>query len=106
MQGVASLELGEARQLLEYLQKHGIPAELQPTKEESGLDIMEVLVPDDDYDRACVAAGEWDEQRVDDIQRKSPHRCPKCGSHRLEVLPNEKEVIAYRCRDCGAEILF
>ena len=106
MQSVASLENDEARQLLEHLQKSAIPAELRPTKQESGLDIMEILVPDDDYERACDAAEEWDRQRVEEIQKKSRLRCPKCGSHHVEVLPNDKAVIAYRCGDCGAEIIF
>jgi DNA-directed RNA polymerase subunit RPC12/RpoP len=105
MQVVASLELDDARQLLEHLQQRGIPAELQPTKQESGLDIIEILVPDNNYEPACDAAEEWDRQRVEEIQRKSSHRCPKCGSHHLEVLSNEQNVIAYRCQDCGAEII-
>jgi DNA-directed RNA polymerase subunit RPC12/RpoP len=106
MQRVASLENEEGRQLLDYLRKKDIPAEFQPIKQESGLDITEILVPDDHYDRACDAAEEWDRQRVENIQRKSRLRCPKCGSHHVEALPNDNAVIAYRCENCGAEIIF
>ena len=105
MQRVASLEKEQAQQLLEHLRKSNFSAELQSANPESGLEIMEILVPDDDFERACEAAEEWDRQRNEKIQKKSGHHCPKCGSYHLEVLPN-KQVLAYRCRDCGAEIIY
>ena len=71
MQSVASLEIEQAQQLLEHLRKSNIPAELKPTNPDSGLETMEILVPDADYERACDVAEKWDQQRTKRF-KKSP----------------------------------
>ena len=103
MRSVASLEVDEARELLERLKKETIPAELKTTTQESGLEISDVLVEDDYYNRACDVADAWEAEKA---EQRSARRCPKCGSRHLEYIPDDRLEYIYRCKDCGSDIVF
>ena len=106
MQIVASLEIDAARILLEQLRLDGIMAELRTRTEESGLETSEIMVEDDQYERACDVAEEWQAALTERNQKRSGRRCPKCGSWHLRYVPDEKVGDVWKCKDCGSDIVF
>ena len=106
MQKVASLEINTAGVLLERLKREGIPADLRATTEESGLEIGEIMVEDDQYYRACDVAETWQAQLKEEAEKKSRKRCPKCQSWHLDYAPREPIGSIWKCRDCGCEVVF
>ena len=85
---------------------NSLAAELRTDVRDGGLEIGEILVDDSQYDRACDIADAWEAERQAEEERKSYRRCPKCRSARLEYGPHETLGYVYRCKDCGAEIVF
>jgi hypothetical protein len=106
MKSVASLPIDDARVFLERLQREGISADLRPTTEESGLDIGQIMVGDDQYDRACEVADTWLAELREETEKKSRKRCPKCESWHLDYVPREPVGAIWKCRDCGCEVVF
>ena len=106
MRSVASLEIDTARVLLERLRREGISADLRATTEESGLDIGEIMVEDDHYERACDVAETWQAELREEAEKKSRKRCPKCNSWHLNYVPREPVGPIWKCRDCGCEVVF
>jgi hypothetical protein len=106
MRTVAHLVIDQARELVERLKKESIPAELGTVPQEGGLEVTEIRVDDADFDRACETAETWEAERVADIARNSPKRCPKCRSGNLEYVPDHKIEYHYRCKDCGCDVVF
>jgi DNA-directed RNA polymerase subunit RPC12/RpoP len=106
MQSVASLEIDTARVLAERLRREGIAADPRATTEESGLDIVEIMVEDGQYERACDLAETWQEELREETERKSGRRCPKCESWHLDYQPREPVGPIWKCRDCGYEVVF
>lgn len=106
MRTVASLEIDGARELLERLKLEGIVADLRTTTEENGLEISEVVVEDDQYERACDLAEAWLAELTEQDEKRSGRRCPKCGSWHLQYVPQEKIGDIWKCRDCGCEFVF
>jgi|ERR1043166_7215353 DNA-directed RNA polymerase subunit RPC12/RpoP len=106
MQSVASLEIDAARVLLERLRLEGIVADLRTTIEESGLEISQVMVEDEQYERACDLAEAWQTELTEQAEKRSGRRCPKCGSWHLRYAPRDSVGDIWECRDCGCEIAF
>jgi DNA-directed RNA polymerase subunit RPC12/RpoP len=107
MQSVASLEIDAARLLLEQLRTEGIVADLRTTTDESGLEISQVMVEDEQYERACDVAEAWQAALTEQTEKSSGRRCPKCGSWHLQYVPRDDSVVdVWQCRDCGSEIAF
>src|SRR6516165_9725590 len=106
MQSVASLEIDSARVLLERLRLEGIVADLRTTTEESGLEISQVMVEDEQYERACDLAEAWQTEETEQAEKASGRRCPKCGSWHLQYAPRDPVGDMWRCNDCGCEIAF
>jgi DNA-directed RNA polymerase subunit RPC12/RpoP len=106
MRSVASLEVDIARILVERLGNEGIVAKLRTTTEESGLEMSQVMVEDDQYERVCDLVEAWQVEETERAQKKSGRRCPKCGSWHLRYAPREPVGQVWQCRDCGSEIVF
>ena len=106
MQSVASLVINLARALVERLSLEGIPADLRTTTDENGVEIGEITVEDDQYERACDVAEAWEAEGTEKAQKGSGRRCPKCGSWRLQYVPHDEVGNTWQCSDCGCEIVF
>lgn len=114
MQVVAALSTPEdAMALIEFLNKERIPSEIRTATEETGLDVTEVLVDDDQYDAACGAAEQWEANIREKAEARPRRRCAACNSPHLEQIADidyEKTVTkigtVLRCRDCGHLIAF
>jgi len=106
MQSVASLEIDAARVLFERLKRKGISADLRTTTAESGLDIGDIMVEDEQYDRACEVAETWHAELREEAEKKSRRCCPKCESCHFDYAPREPVGPIWKCRDCGCEVVF
>ena len=106
MQRVASLEIDTARVLLERLQSEGVSADLRATTDENGLDVGEIMVEDDQHEHACDVAETWQAELMEEAEKKSRRRCPKCESWHLDYVPSEPVGAIWKCRDCGCEVVF
>jgi hypothetical protein len=91
-------------EILERLEKAGVPVSVRTTTQENGMDLSEILVDDAYYDRGCDAVEAWSDEKQAELRKKgcSPW-CHKCGSHNIEIIPHEKLVYYYQCKDCGYE---
>jgi DNA-directed RNA polymerase subunit RPC12/RpoP len=106
MQSIASLEVDTARVLLERLRLEGIVGELRTSTAESGLEISEIVVEDDQYERACDLAEAWQTELTERAEKSSGRRCPKCGSWHLRYVPDNKIGDVWKCNHCGCDIVF
>ena len=106
MRSVASLQIDAAHVLLERLRREGIVADLRTTTEESGLEISEIIVEDDQYERACDLAEAWQAELTEQAEKRSGRRCPKCGSSHLRYVPHDTIGDMWKCSGCGCEIAF
>lgn len=103
MKTIASLEPAEAQEIVERLRSHSIRVEFRIVPQESGLEQGEVLVHDDDYDRACALAEAWEAERQDEAEKRRGVICPKCGSYHVRVTPHPVLGYIRKCKDCGHE---
>jgi DNA-directed RNA polymerase subunit RPC12/RpoP len=107
MQTVATLDPTAASDLAEFLKKQGIPHETRAIVEESGIESAEVVVADEDYEKACQAAEQWGEALSAAAEKRRAIRCADCGSPRIEQRRVDegdsitKIGVVYRCSDCG-----
>ena len=109
MQLLASLSTPEqAAELVAALGKAEISAETRNTTEETGLDVVEVLVEDAQYDDACAVVEAWEAAVLKAAESRTQRRCPACRSTDLEYLDPvayEKSVtkisFMFRCKSCG-----
>jgi hypothetical protein len=106
MKSVAVLNPDLAAGLVEVLQKAQIPCETRGITDEIGLEVIEVLVEDSQYDQACEASEQWQEQLTAEAQARSRRPCPKCRAPQsLERVHDEHYdemgLVVFRCRDCG-----
>lgn len=109
MKTVAILDPEAAARLVEHLQQAGIRGESRALIEESGLESAEVLVDDDQYDRACEASEQWQEAIVNEAQKRVSQTCPKCGTPQAmeRVQDGHYEdlgLVVFRCKQCGEAI--
>ena len=106
MQSVASIVINLARVLAERLRLENIAAQLRTRTDESGVEIGEIIVDDDQYERACDVAEAWEAEGTEEAQKRSGRRCPKCGSWRLQYVPHDAVGDSWQCSDCGCDIVF
>lgn len=106
MRSVASLEIDAARALVDRLRQEGISADFRTRTEESGLEVSEIMVEDNQYERACNVAEAWQTQQTEQAEKSSGRCCPKCGSWHLRYVPQEAVGHIWQCSDCGCEIVF
>jgi len=83
MKAIASLEIGQAREVLELLKEEAIPAEVRTVTQESGLEISEIMVEDIFFDRGCDLVETWDAERRAALKRRSGVYCRQCGSRNM-----------------------
>jgi hypothetical protein len=93
MKTIALLEIDEAREVLERLKKESIPTEVQTTTQESGLEISEIKVRDDYYDRGCDVVEAWNTQQI--IEAKKGRRLGTSDAVNDSVSP---EVLVQNAR--------
>ena len=108
MKTVGSLPSKDIADLERVLEAERIPHEVRLADEESGLDVSDLLVPDEPYDRACEILETWLEASAAEQPRASVRRCPKCQSQKWERVQDahfEKVGLAvFRCTACGCLI--
>jgi hypothetical protein len=102
MKTIASFD-GSTAEILARLQKEQIPAEVRATPQESGLELSEILVTDDYYDRGCDVVEAWYDERVEAQKRQSGVYCKKCGSRDYDQRWDEQIGSIYKCKKCGDE---
>ena len=105
MKTIASLEVGQTGEILDRLQKQGIPAEIRTVTQESGLEIGEILVEDSYFDRGCDVIEAWDAEQLAEQKKMSGVRCRKCGSWNYDSTWDETIGYIYKCKDCGNDFL-
>jgi hypothetical protein len=112
MKLVASMYTPEqAAAMASMLREHGVASQTREGTEESGLEVVEILVADEVYDRACEVTEAWLAAAQEKAQSQSQRRCPACRSPNLDALDDSAVKgsitgITYilRCRDCGRMI--
>jgi Zn finger protein HypA/HybF involved in hydrogenase expression len=105
MKLVATLDPDIARMLVEHLKKAGIYCESHVVTEESGVVATQLSVEESLYDVACDAAEAWLGNLSDELARQSNSVCPKCRSPHLERIEHDSLEVAFRCKDCGCNIV-
>jgi len=102
LKSIASLEVDLAVKLYKRLEKEGIPAEARAVTQEGGLDYRDIMVEENNYDRACDVAEAWEADRLAEAERLSNRHCPTCGSLHLEYTGADSFGISvWKCKDCG-----
>ncbi len=101
MKSIAQLDPQSAAALVDCLKNAEIKSETKVATDDVGLEVADVLVADEDYDRACDAAEKWDAAMQAEQEKKSARKCDQCGSKKLEVIPHETLEQVIRCKDCG-----
>jgi hypothetical protein len=101
MKSIAQLDPQTAVVLADWLKDAHIPSETKVTTDDVGLEVADVLVADEDYDRACDAAEKWDAAMQAEREKQSTRKCDQCGSKKLEVIPHETLDQVLRCEECG-----
>jgi len=108
MQTLATLDPETAKVLVDFLAKEGIASETQAATDENGLDVTDILVADELYDRGCDATEKWQAALAAEAERRTQRRCPSCHSPNVEHVDGvdyektlTKITALYRCKDCG-----
>ncbi len=101
MKSIAQLNPDSAANLTEWLKQEQIPCETKTAIDEGGLEVVDVLVADEDFDRACDAAEKWDAAMQAEREKKSTRKCDQCGSNQLETVPHDTLEMVLRCKACG-----
>jgi len=105
MKIVASLPPADIDALKQLLDKKQIPCEAKLTDEASGLDLMELLVSEDNYDEACEIIETFQQAKLEQSKSKFVRSCPKCGSKSWEEIDDAEYakvgLRVFRCKTCG-----
>jgi Zn finger protein HypA/HybF involved in hydrogenase expression len=101
MKSVAQLDPQTAAVLAQWLKDAQITCKTKVATDEAGLEVADILVADEDFERACDAAEKWDAAMQAEREKKSARTCEQCGSKKLEVIPHESLDQVLRCKDCG-----
>jgi hypothetical protein len=108
MKIVASLPPQDAAEVSKLLAKEHIPCEAQVADDGSGLDMTQLLVRDEDYEKACDAIDGWEEAVAAERHKQLARRCPKCRSQDWEEVEDSHfanaELTVLRCKACGCMI--
>ena len=70
MKTIALLEVDRAKEVLERLKKESIPTEMRTATQESGLEMSEIKVPDDFYDRGCDVVEAWSAEMMAEAKKR------------------------------------
>jgi hypothetical protein len=105
LKAIASLAAGQTGELLARLQKEQIPAKVRTTTQESGLEMSEILVTEEYYDRGCAVVEAWDAEQFEAQKKRSGVYCKKCGSRDYDSRWDEQVGTIYTCRKCGDEFV-
>lgn len=103
---IASLEVGQTREIMERLKQQNIPAKIRTVTEESGLEISQIVVDANYYDRGCDVVEAWYAEQLDAQKQKSKIYCRKCGSRNYSSVWVEKIGNVYNCKDCGNDFIW
>ena len=103
MKAIASLEVGQTGEILSRLEQAQIHAEVRTTPQESGLEMSEILVADDYYDRGCDIVEAWYAEQLEAQKKRSGVYCKKCGSRDYDQRWDEQIGSIYKCKKCGDE---
>ena len=106
LKAVAALETGQTGEILARLQKEQIPAEVRTTLQVNGLEMSEILVASNYYDRACDVVEAWDAELLAAQKKRSGVYCKKCGSRDYDQRWDEQIGYIYKCKKCGDEFVF
>ncbi len=104
MKCVATLSADFAQEVAELLRVEGIPSQTRANVNEGGLEMIEILAPDNFYEKACAIAESWHERELRRRAELGNWRCPKCRSPHLVFVGDENHDNVYRCRDCGTMV--
>ena len=105
MKTIASLEIGQTGEILARLKKEQIPVEVRTTPQESGLEMSEILVTDDYYDRGCDVVEAWYGEQLEAQKKASGVYCKRCGSRDYDRRWDEQIGDIYKCKKCGDEFV-
>jgi DNA-directed RNA polymerase subunit M/transcription elongation factor TFIIS len=105
MKSIATLEVGQSGEVLERLKKQAIPAEMRTAAQESGLELIEIIVEDDYFDRGCDVVEAWYAEQLAEQKRESGVHCRKCGSRNYDRSWDETIGYIYKCKDCGDDFV-
>ena len=101
MKTIASLELGQTPEILERLKKESVPATVQTVAQESGLEISEIIVEDDFYERGCDVVEAWYAEELAAAKKQSGIYCRRCGSRNYDRAWDDRKGYIYKCKVCG-----
>jgi Zn finger protein HypA/HybF involved in hydrogenase expression len=101
MKTIASLEVGQAGEILERLKKLAIPAAIRTITQESGLEMSEVMVEDSCFERGCDVVEAWDAEQLAEQKKQQRVYCRQCGSQNYDKIWDEKIGYIYKCKNCG-----
>jgi len=102
---IASLEVGQTGEIMARLKQQNIPARVRTITEESGLEMSEIVVEENYYDRGCDVVEAWYAEQQDNQKRLSKIYCRKCGSRNYTSTWVEKIGSIYNCKDCGNDFV-
>lgn len=101
MKSIAQLSPDVAPNLIEWLKESEIACETKTVVDEGGLEVTDIFVADEDFDRACDVAEKWDAAVQAEAEKKSTRKCNQCGSKQFETVPHDTLEFVLRCKSCG-----
>ncbi|SPE59743.1 hypothetical protein SBV1_3480004 [Verrucomicrobia bacterium] len=108
MRTVVSLPPQDAAEVVKLLDQEHIFCEARIADGGSGLETTELLVRDDEYDRACDAIENWQAAIAAERHQRLTRRCPKCRSQDWEKVEDahyaNANLTVLRCKACGCMI--
>lgn len=102
---IAALVPAQAPAILNLFTTSGIPAEARTGTDESGLEMCEISVEAQYFDRGCDLLEAWDADQQAEARKKSSVCCHQCGSRDYQRISHDKLEFVYKCKDCGNEFL-
>jgi hypothetical protein len=103
MMTIASLEVGQTAEILARLKSAQISVQARTISPEGNLEICEISVEDDDYDRGCDVVEAWYAEQEAARKKHSGVDCKKCGARDYEENWDESTGYTYKCKKCGYE---
>jgi len=107
MKELATITPEDKESLAQFLGSKRIPFQTRSQTDPSGLELIEFLVADDDWENACNEVEQWMALAQEQAEKNERNRCPTCSSPHVEAAAvNEAETltmvdVVYTCKDCG-----
>jgi hypothetical protein len=98
---IASLEIAQAAEVMERLKQRSIPATITRRLQEGGLELSEIGVAEEFYDRGCEVVETWYAQQEDESRHARRLCCPKCGARDYQRTWDDKIGEVCTCPHCG-----